>query len=225
MNRSVLQLKLPLPPVPAAAVSPFIAAPSNRAALSWLANPELWPRRQLLLVAEAGGGKSHLLAQWSAERDGLLVPGADLPPLPPAATVLAIDDADQAPEEALLHALNAAAERGGLVLMSAKCPAALWPARLPDLVSRLRATASVEIGRPEDSLLRLLLAKLLAERQLAVPEILRDWLVRHLPRSPAAIRAAAARLDAMLAPGSRATHAIAQAVVEDVVASRKGEGS
>jgi chromosomal replication initiation ATPase DnaA len=50
------------------------------------------------------------------------------------------------------------------VLLAARTPPAHWPVRLPDLASRLRATTAVEIAPPEDSLLRSLLARLLAER-------------------------------------------------------------
>ena len=53
----------------------------------------------------------------------------------------------------------------------------------------------MRIGPAEDELLRGLLARLLAERQLAVAEPLQDWLRLRLPRSQAAIREAVARLD------------------------------
>ena len=70
-------------------------------------------------------------------------------------------------ETALLHLLNAAGEAGLPILLAAPAPPSRWPVRLPDLASRLRAITAVEIGPPEDALLRTLLARLLAERQLA----------------------------------------------------------
>jgi chromosomal replication initiation ATPase DnaA len=215
------QLSLLLPPV-APPPSPFIAAPSNEAALWWLDSPRPWPGGRLLLVAEAGAGKTHLLTDWARRRGGACVPGAALR-FPPPEGALAVDDAERAPEEALLHVLNAAAEAGVPVLLAARRPPASWATRLPDLASRLRAVPVVEIGRAEDSLLRMLLAKMLAERQLAVPEAMRDWLLRQLPRSPAAIRVAAAALDGRLKPGGRITHALAASVVEDVAATRPSE--
>jgi chromosomal replication initiation ATPase DnaA len=89
---------------------------------------------------------------------------------------------------------------------------------LPDLASRLRGIASVEIRVPDDSLLRSLLARLLADRQLAVPEAVQDWLCRRLPRTPAAMREAAARLDrAALIAGRRVTRAIAAEVIRHML--------
>jgi chromosomal replication initiation ATPase DnaA len=55
---------------------------------------------------------------------------------------------------------------------------------------------AVEIGPPEDTLLRTLLARLLAERQLRLPEAVQEWLVRRLPRSASALGEAVGRLDA-----------------------------
>ncbi len=125
-----------------------------------------------------------------------------------------MDDADAAPERPLLHLLNAAGEAGLPVLLAGRAAPARWNAVLPDLASRLRATTAVRIGPAEDGLLRGLLARLLAERQLAVAEPLQDWLRLRLPRSQGAIREAVARLDrAALAGGGPVTRALAQAVV------------
>ena len=134
--------------------------------------------------------------------------------MPPAGGV-ALDDADAMAEEpALLHLLNAAREAGLPVLLAARTPPARWPVRLPDLASRLRAVTAVEILPPEESLLRALLLRLLADRQLAVRPDLQDWLLLRLPRSPAALREAVARLDrAALAAGGAVTRPIAAGVV------------
>jgi len=86
--------------------------------------------------------------------------------------------------------------------------------RLPDLASRLRAITAVQILPPDDSLLRALLRRLLSDRQLRVDADVQDWLPLRLPRSPAALREAVARLDhAELPPRGRITRAVAAAVV------------
>ena len=118
-----------------------------------------------------------------------------LPELPAAG--IALDDADAvADETALLHLLNTAGEAGLPILLASPTPPSRWPVRLPDLASRLRAITAVEIGPPEDTLLRTLLARLLAERQLRLPEAVQEWLVRRLPRSASALGEAVGRLDA-----------------------------
>ncbi len=192
------QLPLPFRHAPDYGAVDFVAAPSNRTALVWLARTAEWPERRLALWGGAGCGKTHLLRIW-AQRHGAAVTAApDLTglPSPPAHGGVAIDDADRiADERALLHVLNACRDAGLPVLIAAATPPSRWPVRLPDLASRLRATMAVEIAPPDDDLLRILLLRLLADRQLAVAPAVQDWLLRRLPRTPAAIRSAVAALD------------------------------
>src|SRR5487761_1981006 len=174
--------------------------------MAWLARTPDWPAGRLALWGEGGCGKTHLLHIWAAQAGADLLSGAqpdDMQALP-AAGGLAIDDADQAPEEPLLHLLNAASEAKHPVLLAARRPPASWPVRLPDLASRLRAVTAVEIALPEDALLRSLLMRLLADRQLVLAPALQDWLRLHLPRAPGVLRDLVDRLDrAALAAGGR----------------------
>lgn len=211
------QLPLPFAYAPDMTAADFLPAPSNAAALAWLERTEAWPQGRLALWGQEGSGKTHLLHVWAARVGAALLPGHALrlggtaPDRP-----LAIDDADTAPEQPLLHLLNAAAEGGLGVLLAGRTPAARWAVALPDLASRLRATAAVEIRPAEDALLRALLARLLADRQVAVPEAVQSWLLTRLPRTPAAVREAAARLDrAALAAGGAVTRGLAAAVLDE----------
>ena len=52
--------------------------------------------------------------------------------------------------------------------MTSRLPAGALRVRLPDLASRLRAARPIELGAPDDALLRLVLVKLFADRQLTV---------------------------------------------------------
>ena len=211
------QLALPFAHVSHFAAADFLAAASNAAALAWLGRTADWPQGRLALCGPAGSGKTHLLHVWAGRLGGTVLPGAGLR-FAPVGGALAIDDADAAPEVALFHMLNAAAEAGHPVLLAGHTPPARWPVALPDLASRLRAVHAVEIGAAEDSLLHGLLARLLAERQLAAPEAVQDWLRLRLPRTPAAMREAAARLDhAALAAGRGVSRVIAARVLGDML--------
>ncbi len=134
---------------------------------------------------------------------------------------IALDDAEAAAvtdERRLLHRLNEAAEGRRAVLLAARSAPARWPVALPDLASRLRATVAVAVG-VDEALLSALLGRLLAERQLTLPAGLQDWLRLRLPRTPAAMREAAARLDtAALAAGGAVTRAVAARVAEEMAA-------
>ena len=78
--------------------------------------------------------------------------------------------------------------------MAREAPAS-WPIVLPDLASRLRALPVVTLAPPDDALLRSLLVKLAADRQMAVDEPLVNYLVNRIERSFVAAHAAVRRLD------------------------------
>jgi chromosomal replication initiation ATPase DnaA len=208
------QLAFSFPHEPDYAGAPFVAAPSNEAALAWLDRTADWPDRRLALWGEPGCGKTHLLHRWARRTGADWLHGAALRGVPDApARPLAIDDADGAAEEiALFHLLNAAAEAGLPVLLTGRAAPARWPVRLPDLASRLRAITAVQIAAPDDTLLRVLLGRLLCERRVPVPEPVQDWMLRRLPRQASAMREAAALLDnAQLVAQRPVTRPIAEA--------------
>jgi chromosomal replication initiation ATPase DnaA len=216
MSDTHTQLPLPLPHT--AGTEPFLDAPSNEEARAWLARPASWPQGRLLLFGPEATGKSILARAWAGT--GPVLPGPALAPptAPPHAPRLAIDAADQAPEHALLHWINAAAEARAALLLIARAPPARLRLALPDLASRLRGTLSVGIAEPEDALLRALLARHLAARQIAVPEAVQDWLLTRLPRTAAAIAAAAVRLDrASLARQLPVTRGLAREILADLL--------
>jgi chromosomal replication initiation ATPase DnaA len=97
-------------------------------------------------------------------------------------------------ERALFHLINLAREDAHLLLTAQTAPAG-WTIALPDLVSRLRAIPTVTLSPPDDALLRAVLVKLFADRQLAVDDSLVGYLATRLERSFAAARAAVGTLD------------------------------
>lgn len=176
----------------------------------------------MALWGDEGVGKTHLLHGWALRHGATFVegPGLDGSGLgggwPACAT--AVDDADLAGDAPLLHLLNAAHEAGHPVLLAARTPPGRWRTTLPDLRSRLRAITAVELPPGDDAFLRTLLRRLLAERQLNVPDAVQDWIALRLPRTPGAMREATARLDrAALAAGRAVTRALAAHALEDLL--------
>jgi chromosomal replication initiation ATPase DnaA len=209
------QLAFPFPQTHSYGIDDFIEAPANAEALAWIGRVQDWPDGRLAVFGEPGSGKTHLLHVFAARNDAVLVRGETLGGLmEPPRQALAIDEAEAADPEALLHRLNAAAEARVPVLLAGRAPPARWDFALPDLVSRLRAITSVALQTPDDALLRALLARLLADRQLVVSEPVQEFLLARLPRTGVALREAAARLDhASLASGGRVTRAMAAEVL------------
>jgi chromosomal replication initiation ATPase DnaA len=209
-----MQLPLPFEHHASYGEAEFLADACNADALAWLDVP--WPGNRLAVWGAPGSGKTHLLHVWAQRTGATWASGRSLQGLVrlPATGGLALDDADSTEPEPLLHLLNAAAEAGLPVLLAAPLPPARWVTSLPDLASRLRAVTAVELQAPGEEMLRTLFASLLAARQLAVPETVQNWLLARLPREPAALREAAARLDQVsLAAGRRVTQALAAEVL------------
>jgi len=213
------QLLLPFAEAQHFAAEDFCCAPSNAMAREFLAQPGSWTNGRLVIWGDGGCGKTHLLHIWAATNGAMITTGPDLHGMMRPATPLAVDDSDCLVEpRALLHVLNAAAEAGLPVLMTARLPPARQSIKLADLASRLRASDCIEIGPPEDELLGLILTRLAAERQLNLSISLRNFLLTHLPRTAAALREAVARLDrAERAPGARLNRQIAAELLADLM--------
>ncbi|GAC1338492.1 MAG: DnaA regulatory inactivator HdaA [Acetobacteraceae bacterium] len=213
------QLPLVFPHTPHFVEGDFLPGPGNRQALEFLANTPGWPQGRLAIWGGRGAGKTHLLHIWARERGASIVAGAALqePVWPEGPT--AVDDADRVPSElALLHLLNAACQAGYPLLLTASRPPSRLPVRLPDLASRLRATAAVEIGPADEAFLTALLTRLLAARQLPVSPALQAWLLTRLPRTQGAVQEAVARLDqAALAAGTGVTRTLAVQALADLL--------
>jgi len=195
------QLALALDHAESMAREDFLAGPSNAGALALIERWPDWPSRTLLLRGPEGSGKSHLAAIWAREAGARTLSlraldGADVPiALATGALVLENLGERMFDEAALFHLLNLAKEERAYVLITARTAPASWRIELPDLASRLRALPIVALEAPDDALLRAVIVKLFADRQLAVDESLVGYLATHIERSFAAARAAVAALD------------------------------
>jgi chromosomal replication initiation ATPase DnaA len=179
----------------------FLSGPSNAAALALIERWPDWPARTVALVGQEGSGKSHLAAIWAKTAGARLIAGhaiaAATVPTALATGALVIEDLreDACEDAALFHLLNLAREQGCSVLITARTPPSAWTIRLRDLASRLRALPAVTLAPPDDALLRAVMVKLFADRQLAVDEGLIGYLTTRIERSFAAARAIVAELD------------------------------
>jgi chromosomal replication initiation ATPase DnaA len=99
-------------------------------------------------------------------------------------------------ERALFHLLNLAREDDAFVLLTSRLPPSAWKLAIRDLDSRIKALPIVSLAAPDDALLRAVLVKLFADRQIAVEENLIGYIATRIERSFAAARAIVRRLDA-----------------------------
>jgi len=170
------QLALALDHAESFAREDFLSGPSNARALALIEAWPLWPHRSVMLTGPEGSGKSHLAAIWAQAAGARLIAARALEPasVPRALATgaLVVEDiaAGSFDERALFHLVNLAGEEAAFLLLTARqAPAAL---AVRDLASRLKALPVVALAPPDDALLRAVLVKLFADRQLAVDESL-----------------------------------------------------
>ena len=135
---------------------------------------------------------------------------------PGATPSIVVEDvrAEAVPEAALFHLFNNVRERGGSLLMTSRSRAEDWRVSLADLRSRLRLATPVALGAPEEGLLRQVLVKLFADRQLFVDKPVIDYLVARMERSlSAAVRLVDALDRAALSAGRRITRPMAAEIL------------
>jgi chromosomal replication initiation ATPase DnaA len=174
---------------PALSGADFLVTAANRDAVVWLDSWPDWPAPALIIYGPAGSGKSHLCQVFRARAgarqiDPATLGDARLAQLLDAPGDCLIDDADTVKDpEALLHLYNAVSARGGHILMTARRAPAAWEITLLDLRSRLLSAPAVALGRPDDELIKAVLAKLFSDRQVRVDVDVVEYLARRMERS------------------------------------------
>ena len=196
-----LQLVLALDHAVSLAREDFLPGPSNAAALVLIERWPDWPAKAMALVGPQGSGKSHLAAIWAKAAGARVLAAkflseADLPAAF-ATGALVVEDLEPTglDERALFHLLNLAREQDAYLLLTARSAPSRFAVSIRDLASRLRAVPAVVLTPPDDVLLRSLIVKLAADRQLPIDEALVNYLANRIERSFEAAYAAVARLD------------------------------
>jgi chromosomal replication initiation ATPase DnaA len=224
---TLAQLTLDLPHRAALGAEDFLVSDCNLAAVRLIDAWPAWQDRVQLLTGPAASGKTHLARVWQAlsgacslNPDNL---GIDFVDGMGAGTPLVVEDADRVSydEKALFHLLNLAREKQLSVLLSARSVPSRWRVALPDLLSRLNAVPAVAIGAPDETLIRTVLLKHFADRQIDIDPKVLTYLALHVDRSLEAAEAAVAAVDrAALATGRKISR---QLVIETLQESAQSD--
>jgi chromosomal replication initiation ATPase DnaA len=201
----------------------FFVAPSNAVAMAMIEGWRDWAGSKLVLTGPRGAGKTHLVHVWAEMADAQIIAAtdlaaADIPAL--AQSCIAVEDVpeiahDPAAQTALFHLHNLVLAEGHAILFTGTGPVPHWGLTLPDLVSRLQGTMSAAVEAPDDTLLSVLLVKLLADRQLTPKPNLVPYLLTRMNRSFADAIDLVNRLDAAsLAQKKPLTRSLAAGVLD-----------
>ena len=90
-------------------------------------------------------------------------------------------------ENLLLQIFNLAQEKSAFLLLTSKIDLPKINCKITDLKSRLNNVFTLKISNPDDNLIKMLLIKKFAEKQLQIHDDVVDFLVKNADRSYAAI--------------------------------------
>jgi len=213
------QLPLDLGHTPGFSRDDLVVSQANAQAVALVDRWPDWPAPVVVLAGPAGAGKTHLATIWRDMSGALTLRASEieahLPTLDATRPVL-IDDADlgRLDQNGLFHLINQIRGAGSFLLLTARRFPSAWGVTLPDLASRLKAAATVEIDEPDDLLLAGVITKLFADRQVEVDPAVVQYLVRRIERSLSAAMGVVARLDqAALEQKTRITRTLAGEVI------------
>jgi chromosomal replication initiation ATPase DnaA len=223
---TVRQLSLDLPHRAALGAEDFLVSECNRGAVRLIDSWPDWQENAQLIIGPGASGKTHLARVWQARSSAetLTPTGLDVGLLDSMVegTALIVEDVDRAgyDEKALFHLLNLASEKRLFVLLSAREAPNRFDCSLPDLRSRFNALPAVRIGAPDDALLKTVMLKHFADRQLSIDPKVLDFLALRIERSLAAAAVAVAAIDrAALGSGRKLSRQLVAEVLGTEVSS------
>lgn len=185
-----IQLTLDLPHEPLMGRDDFLESESNEKALKIIELWPNWPGNFVILYGPKGSGKTHLVEIWRELSNAQVFNVPDLSRLDVTQVVVegpvVVEDVNndiKLDQVALFHLMNAVlAEKTSLIITTNEHPAQ-WNISLPDLKSRVRLATVAELSMPSDNLLRQVIMKLFADRQLDVKDNVIEYMLLHMERS------------------------------------------
>ncbi|MEE9547679.1 MAG: DnaA/Hda family protein [Hyphomicrobium sp.] len=183
------QLVLDLAHREALGAEDFLVSRSNSEAVELIDRWPDWPHPASIVIGTQGAGKTHLAHVWQLRSSAGLVAASAITDAAVAAfadgDALVVEDLDRgiADEQALFHLLNRAGESKLAVLLTSRVAPGGLEFVIPDLRSRMRALPFVEVQPPDEALLKSVLVKLFADRQLTVEPPVIEYLSLRMERS------------------------------------------
>jgi chromosomal replication initiation ATPase DnaA len=219
------QLVFDLPQLAALEAEDFLVSACNQAAADMIDRWPDWPLSSVVFVAPARAGKTHLANVWRLKSGAERLEAGSLreEDAANARGALLVEDlhAGIGNERVLFHLLNLVREHKLTMLLTSRVPPGELDVRLPDLRSRLRALPLLTIAEPDEVLLKAVLIKHFADRQLAVEPHVISHLALHMERSMEAAAEVVADIDRLAMASHRK---VTRALAAEALARHTGHG-
>ena len=182
------QLLLNLRTYPSLGRKDYIVSGINKDAVVWLDIWPNWPSLGFIVCGPTGSGKSHLASALQTLTSGLIIEARNLKEnkldkLAKNKCLIIEDIYKYKSEKLLLHIYNMMFERKHNIMFTSNVSINSINFKLPDLKSRLLSMPQVNIGLPDDELLKNLLIKQFADKGVLVDFEVINYLIKRIDRS------------------------------------------
>jgi len=201
MNNSVYQqLILDLRSIPSMGRNDYFVSDVNKEAVTWLDDWPNWTTFGFIVCGPFGSGKSHLAQVLKTLSHGDIIEAKDISDQNidqlSQKKCLIIENIELLTSEALLfHLYNMLLENKNNLMLTSNLTIPQISFELPDLKSRLLSMPQVNIGFPDDRLLKNLLIKQFLDKGILVEMDVIDYLIKRIDRSFEAILKLVSKID------------------------------
>jgi chromosomal replication initiation ATPase DnaA len=201
MNNSVYQqLILDLRSIPSMGRNDYFVSDVNKEAVTWLDAWPNWTTFGFIVCGPFGSGKSHLAQVLKTLSHGDIIEAKDISDQNidqlSQKKCLIIENIELLTSEALLfHLYNMLLENKNNLMLTSNLTIPQISFELPDLKSRLLSMPQVNIGFPDDRLLKNLLIKQFLDKGILVEMDVIDYLIKRIDRSFEAILKLVSKID------------------------------
>jgi len=201
MNNSVYQqLILDLRSIPSMGRNDYFVSDVNKEAVTWLDAWPNWTTFGFIVCGPLGSGKSHLAQVLKTLSHGDIIEAKDISDQNidqfSQKKCLIIENIELLTSEALLfHLYNMLLENKNNLMLTSNLTIPQISFELPDLKSRLLSMPQVNIGFPDDRLLKNLLIKQFLDKGILVEMDVIDYLIKRIDRSFEAILKLVSKID------------------------------
>ena len=166
----------------------FYVSSSNYEAYKLIDSWPKWIKRIVNIFGPDGSGKTHLSKILKSKTSVLEVKGSEISEKTfieyKTKEALVIEDAsNKISEKVLFNLWNLALQDNKYLLITSKKPISVYKFKLPDLTSRVKSCIIIEIKKPNDDLMSVILVKNFSDRQIGIEKKHVDYIIKRIDRS------------------------------------------